>query len=80
MWSAFSNADGLKIMSEPFDKPQAAKAKTVCGGTLTDTSGYPSAIYRGEQIYFCIPACLRAFEKNPDAFMAGEIEHPLDED
>ncbi|GJQ53170.1 MAG: hypothetical protein HKUEN02_20170 [Anaerolineaceae bacterium] len=55
-------------------------AKTVCGGMLADTSGYPSATYRGEQIYFRIPVCLRAFEQNPDTFMAGEIEHPLDKD
>lgn len=67
-------------MADTLDQPQPVTAKTVCGGTLTDTSGYPSAIYRGEQVYFCIPACLRAFEQDPDAFMAGEIEHPLDED
>ncbi|HEX2696960.1 MAG TPA: YHS domain-containing protein [Anaerolineales bacterium] len=46
---------------------------------MKDTTGYPSAIYQGEQIYFCTQACLRAFEKDPDRFMAGEIEHPLDE-
>ena len=67
-------------MADTLDQPQPVTAKTVCGGTLTDTSGYPSAIYRGEQVYFCSPACLRAFEQDPDAFMAGEIEHPLDED
>ena len=33
-------------------------------------------MYRGERIYFCTRACLRAFERDPDPFMAGEIEHP----
>lgn len=64
-------------MPEIFDKPQAAKAKTACGGKLTDTTGYPSAEYRGEPIYFCTNACLRAFEQDPERFMSGEIEHPL---
>ena len=68
------------MMPEPFDKPQAVIAKTACGGKLKDTSGYPSVVYRGEPIYFCTDACLRAFVKNPEAFMAGEIVHPLDDD
>ena len=55
-------------------------AVTACGGKIKDTSSYPSAIYRGERVYFCTLACLRVFEQNPDPFMAGEIEHPLDED
>ncbi len=41
---------------------------------------YPSADYRGERIYFCTRACLRVFEQDPDPFMAGEVEHPLEED
>ncbi len=54
--------------------------KTACGGKLKDPTNYPSAIYRGEQIYFCTRACLRVFEQDPDFFMAGEVEHPLEED
>ena len=62
------------------DTPQEPSAKTVCGGKLKDTAGFPSAVYQGEQVYFCTRACLRAFEEDPDPFMAGEIEHPLDDD
>lgn len=51
--------------------------KTACGGKLKDPTSYPSALYRGERIYFCTRACLRAFEQDPDPFMAGEIEHPI---
>jgi YHS domain-containing protein len=54
--------------------------KTACGGKLTDPSKYPSAMYRGERIYFCTRACLRVFEQDPDPFMAGEVEHPIEED
>ncbi len=50
--------------------------KTVCGGAMQDPSLYPSAIYRGERVYFCTRACLRAFEADPDRFIRGEIEHP----
>ena len=52
--------------------------KTVCGGVLDDPSKYPDAKYNGETVYFCAQGCLRAFEKDPDRFIAGEIEHPLD--
>ena len=57
-------------------------AKTACGGILTDpeTENYPSADYKGERFYFCARACLRAFEKNPNGFMNGEVEHPLGDD
>ncbi len=55
--------------------------KTACGGAIKNPSSYPSAEYRGERVYFCTRACLRAFEQNPEAFMAGEVEHPrVDED
>jgi YHS domain-containing protein len=55
-------------------------AKTACGGKLKDTTGFPSAIYRGERFYFCTLACFRVFEQDPDPFMAGEIEHPMDDE
>jgi len=54
--------------------------KTACGGSIKDPSEYPSAGFHGERIYFCTRACLRAFEQSPDAFIAGEVEHPIEED
>jgi len=54
--------------------------KTACDGVIKDPAKYPSAEYHGERIYFCTKACLSAFEKNPDAFMSGEVEHPLDDE
>lgn len=59
------------------EKPPTPIAKTACGGILKDIAGYPAAVYRGEQVYFCTRACLRVFEQNSDAFMGGEIEHPI---
>jgi YHS domain-containing protein len=56
--------------------PQNPRGKTACGGFVDNPEAFPSAIYRGERIYFCMLACLRTFEENPDRFMAGEIEHP----
>jgi YHS domain-containing protein len=55
-------------------------AKTVCGGIIKDPENYPADEYRGEQVYFCTRACRRVFRQNPDAFIAGEVEHPLGED
>jgi YHS domain-containing protein len=50
--------------------------KTVCGSEIDDHDQYPSALYRGEIVQFCTDACLRAFQGDPDRFIAGEIEHP----
>jgi YHS domain-containing protein len=54
--------------------------KTVCGGRLEDLKLFPSAVFEGEQLFFCTTTCLRAFESDPERFLAGEIEHPLDEE
>lgn len=51
---------------------------TVCGGKLKEPENYPSAIFHGERIYFCTPACLAAFVSDPERFIAGKIEHPED--
>ena len=59
---------------------QNPNPETACGSEIRDASQYPSAMYRGEVVYFCTQACLRAFELDPDPFMAGEIEHPEDDD
>ena len=62
-----------------FDQSQQSSlAKTACGGLLDHPENFPSAMYRGERVYFCSMACLQVFEQNPDPFMAGEIEHPID--
>lgn len=56
------------------------QGKTACGGKLNNTDGFPSAIHRSEEIYFCSHACLRVFQQSPDDFMEGKIEHPLGDD
>ncbi len=64
-------------MQETEGKPAL---KTVCGSEMQDPGSYPRSRYRGEVVYFCTRACLRAFELDPDRFIAGEIEHPEKED
>ncbi|GAB4487998.1 MAG: hypothetical protein OHK0031_11950 [Anaerolineales bacterium] len=64
---------------QKYGKGENPKYKTACGGEIKDPAQYPSAEYRSERVYFCTQACLRAFEQAPDDFMAGNIEHPLDE-
>jgi YHS domain-containing protein len=44
---------------------------------LDDPADYASAEYQGRLYCFCTHACLRAFEQDPDAFMAGEIQHTI---
>lgn len=52
---------------------------TACGSEIRDHEQYPSAMYHGETVYFCTQACLKAFNLDPDPFMAGEIEHPSED-
>jgi YHS domain-containing protein len=54
----------------------APELLTVCGGKMKNPDNYSCAIFHGERLYFCNPACLLAFESDPERFIAGEIEHP----
>lgn len=70
----------VKNMNTLSDNTQPQEIKSACGGTLKDPSAYPSAMFNGERVYFCNQACLKAFLSAPEVFMAGEVEHPLDDD
>lgn len=59
---------------------QPNKTLSVCGERLNYPPRYPCAFYRGQRIYFCKKACLKAFEQDKERFMAGEIPHPQEED
>jgi YHS domain-containing protein len=61
-------------------EPNKSEAVTACGGKIAEPERYPSAIHRGQRVYFCTQACLRVFQIDPDRFMAGEIEHPTDKE
>ena len=70
----------MNLDNDQTNHPVEPEFKSACGGKIKDPSKYPSAEYRGKQIFFCTCACLRVFEQDPDAFISGEVEHPLDED
>lgn len=53
---------------------------SACGGSLADPSRYPSEMYQGRRVFFCLEACRRAFQRAPDQFMAGELPHPSADD
>lgn len=63
-------------MSESVTAHRDESVFAVCGGKIEDPEKYPSAIFHGKRVYFCTLACLKAFESDPERFMAGEIEHP----
>lgn len=67
------------MMTTSQPDPQGS-VRTVCNGLLKDPTGYPTALYRGSRVHFCTRACRRVFAADPDHFMAGEIEHPVEED
>ncbi len=70
----------VPLMTKPTTNFEAPIIKSACGGTLQNSSEYPSAMFKGELVYFCNNACLKAFMQAPEAFMAGEIEHPLEDE
>lgn len=57
------------------DDPQL-ESYTACGGKIIQPERYISGEHNGETVYFCSAACYQVFLKDPDRFMAGEIEHP----
>jgi YHS domain-containing protein len=59
--------------------PAEIEFKTACGGRIKDPSNYPGSDYEGGQVYFCTHACMRIFHQDREAFMNGEVEHPIDE-
>lgn len=65
------------MKTPPPIKPEPPQ--TACGGLLPDPAGYPAEDYRGRRVYFCLEACRRAFLRDPDRFLAGEVPHPLTE-
>ena len=65
------------MMTDSIPNQEGESPKTVCGGIMMDPSQYPGVMFNGEKVYFCTIACLNAFVESPEAFMAGEIEHPL---
>ena len=77
LWSIVNSQKNMNTL--PANSEQQ-EIKSACGGTLQDPSAYPSAMFNGERVYFCTNACLKAFLSAPEAFMAGEVEHPLDDD
>lgn len=70
---------GRYIIASMEPKPESV-VESACGGILTDPEKYPSADYQGKRVYFCTRGCLRVFKENPDGFMNGEVEHPLEGD
>lgn len=38
---------------------------TACGGQIQFEQGTPTAVYRGQRVYFCLPACREDFERDP---------------
>ncbi|RME06262.1 MAG: hypothetical protein D6803_07000 [Anaerolineae bacterium] len=69
----------MKADSTDRTAPQVGEIVHVaCGGHIEFQEDTPWAVYQGAAVAFCTPACKRAFEQDPDPFMAGEIPHPVE--
>lgn len=48
---------------------------SACGDKIDVPWRYPIVRYKGCQVIFCTVDCLKQFQKDPDAFMSGEVVH-----
>ncbi len=57
----------VKLFSDP-----------VCGMSTEDQHGFTSYEHEGQTYYFCSDHCLAKFKKNPDEYMSGGPEKPME--
>ena len=55
-------------------KPQP-EVHSACGDRITELYRYPRVLYKGREVVFCTVDCLKQYQKDPEAFMTGEIIH-----
>jgi hypothetical protein len=54
---------------------QGAEIEFACGGAAPFSEDTPAVLHEGRLIYFCLPACKRTFEREPEKFLSGAIPH-----
>ncbi len=55
-------------MSVPHDPPLpkiGSPVTTACNGIIYYEVDTPTALFRGQRIYFCLPSCLKSFQDDP---------------
>jgi len=46
----------------------------ICGMEVDEETAEYKSEYKGKTYYFCAPGCRRAFEENPEKYIAKELE------
>lgn len=62
-------------MANNAPKPPPKEYSSACGDKIDVPWRYPMVSYKGRQVIFCTVDCLKQFQKDPDAFMSGEVIH-----
>ena len=50
---------------EPALPDTGSPVLTACGGQIQYERDTPTAVFRGQRVYFCLPACQEDFERDP---------------
>jgi Cu+-exporting ATPase len=57
-------------------EPGTGKSKDpVCGMTVAEAKAAGTSEYGGKTYYFCAAGCRESFEKEPEKYIKGEVEH-----
>lgn len=48
---------------------------TACGDKIDTPLRYPRVLYQGREVLLYSVDCLKQFQRDPQAFMAGEVIH-----
>jgi len=58
------------------DKEVAAMARDpVCGMEVDERAPAATSEYKGKTYYFCAPGCKKAFDADPEKYLAGSGAH-----
>jgi YHS domain-containing protein len=71
-----SHSEHNKPEGHSFGESSTGTSKDpVCGMTVAEENSAGTSEYEGKTYYFCAPGCRESFEKEPEKYLKGKVEH-----